>query len=303
LFDQTIFGADHPYGRTAIGTEATLNAFTTEDLRSFHQQLYTPGNTTFVIAGDIDRATAETLIRSAFGEWAGASVAAHPSSAPAQVSGRTIHLVDKPGAAQSIISIGRVGPARATPDYYALEVMNTILGGSFTSRLNQNLREDKGYTYGARSSFDFGVGTGSFAAGAAVQTDATGPALAEFMNELRAIREPIPDHEIELARSFLAMRYPARFQSVSGIAGAVADLVQYGLSVDLLADYTGRVLSVSATDVNRVANEYLDPDSIAIIVVGDRRIIEPQIRSLALGPIRILEVTDVLGPVPGSGSR
>jgi zinc protease len=150
-------------------------------------------------------------------------------AAAPQVQGRTIYIVDKPGSAQSVVQLGRIGVPRSSRDYYALEVMNVILGGSFTSRLNQNLREDKGYTYGASSGFAYLPAAGPWSASAAVQTQSTGPAIAEFMNELRGMHQPIPDEEIDRARNFLAMRYPAGFQSVAGIAGRIADMVQYEL--------------------------------------------------------------------------
>jgi zinc protease len=131
-----------------------------------------------------------------------------------------------------------------------------------------------------------------------VQTQSTGPALREFMNELRAMHQPIPADEVERARNFLAMRYPAGFQSVSGIAGRLADMVQYNLPADYFNSYVDNILAVTPADVQRVARQYIDPDNVAIVVVGDRQVIEQQVRDENLGPIRFLTVTDVLGPVP-----
>jgi predicted Zn-dependent peptidase len=176
--------------------------------------------------------------------------------------------------------------------------MNTILGGSFTSRLNQNLREDKGYSYGAGSGFGYLLAAGPWSAEAAVQTQSTGPAIAEFMKELRRMHEPIPDDEIDRAKNFLAMRYPAGFQSVAGTAGRLADVVQYGLPLDYFNRYVDSVLAVTKADVERVARQYIDPENIAIFVVGDRKVIEQQVRELGLGDVQLLEVTDVLGPMP-----
>jgi zinc protease len=173
-----------------------------------------------------------------------------------------------------------------------------ILGGSFTSRLNQNLREDKGYSYGARSGFSWLPAAGPWSASASVQTQSTGPAIAEFMKELRGMHEPIPAEEVERARNFLAMRYPAGFQSVAGIAGRLGDLVQYGLPADYFNRYVANVLAVTKDDAERVAREYIDPENVTIFVVGDRAVIEQQVRDLGLGDITFLEVTDVFGPKP-----
>ena len=172
-----------------------------------------------------------------------AEVAAERVPDAQQVRGRTIIVVDKPGAAQSVVQLGRIGVPRSTDDYYALEVMNVILGGSFTSRLNQNLREDKGYSYGARSAFDYQLAAGPWSAGASVQTQSTGPAIAEFMNELRGMHQPIPADEVERAKNFLAMRYPAGFQSAAGIAARIADLVEYGLPMDYFGRYVDGIIS------------------------------------------------------------
>jgi zinc protease len=299
LFDETLFGTSHAYGRSAFGTDASLRSIGIADLRAFYQRHYTPDNTTAIVVGDIDAAQARRLLESAFGTWrrgAGAAPVAVPQ-AP-QVRGRTIYLVNKPGAAQSVIRLGRIGVPRSSADYYALEVMNTILGGSFTSRLNQNLRETNQYAYGASSGFSYLPSAGPWVATASVQTQSTGPALTEFFNELRRMHEPIPADEVDRARNFLAMRYPAGFQSVAGIAGRLGDMVQFGLAPDYFNHFVDNILAVSNRDVERVARQYLDPDNVAIIVVGDRSVIEAQVRAQNLGEIRFLEVTDVLGPMP-----
>lgn len=299
LFDETLFGKSHAYGRPAFGTEASLRSITTADLRAYYERHYTPNNTTAIIVGDIDVPEARRLLETAFGAWrrgtGGVDVAV--PNAP-QVRGRTIYLVNKPGAAQSVVRLGRIGVPRSTDDYYALEVMNTILGGSFTSRLNQNLRETHGYSYGASSGFSYLPGAGPWSAGASVQTQSTGPALREFFNELRRMHEPIPAEEVDRARNFLAMRYPAGFQSVAGIAARLGDMVQYNLPADYFNRYVDNVLAVTKEDVERVARQYVDPENVAIIIVGDRNVIEQQVREQNLGEIRFLEITDVLGPMP-----
>jgi zinc protease len=299
LVDRTLFGTTHPYGRGGFGTEASLRAMTTAELRSFHQRYYRPGNATAIVVGDIDAATARRLLEQSLGGWErGADVAPLRLTDAPQVSGRRVFIVNMPGSAQSVVTLGRIGVPRSTRDYYALEVMNVILGGSFTSRLNQNLREDKGYTYGARSAFDFRPVAGPWTAGAAVQTQSTGPALLEFMNELRAMHQPIPDDEVDRARNFLAMRYPAGFQSVAGIAARLANVVDFGLPPTYFNEYVDNVLAVTRADVERVARQYIDPENVTIFVVGDRAAIEQQVRDQNLGDIIFHEVTDVLGTVP-----
>jgi predicted Zn-dependent peptidase len=300
LFDETLFGEGHAYGRDA--DEASIRAFTVADVRAFHERFYRPDNATMVVVGAIDADAARPVIETAFGGWQRGeqrSVAAIPEAQ--QIDGRTIYLVDKPGAVQSVVVLGRIGVARSNPDVYALEVLNTILGGSFTSRLNQNLREDKGYTYGASSGFDFGIAPGAFSAGASVQTQSTGPALAEFMKELNGILEPIQQDEVDRAKNFLAMGFIQGFQATSQIAAQLADIVEHGLPPDYLDRYVARILAVTRADVERVARTYLDPANLAIVVVGDRAQVEDQIRALELGPIHILRVTDVLGPIPVVG--
>ena len=298
LASNKLFGNAHPYGRSSVGSAASLRSITTADLRAFYERHYRPNNATVILVGDIDAETAQRLVENTFGSWQRREVAPLRVTDASQVKGRIVYVVDKPGAAQSVVQLGRIGVARTTRDYFALEVMNTILGGSFTSRLNQNLREDKGYSYGASSGFDYQPAAGQWIASAAVQTQSTGPSVAEFMKELRRMHEPIPTEEIERAKNFLAMRYPAGFQSVAGIAGRLADMVQYGLPADYFNRYVDSVLAVTKADVERVARLYLDPENLTIFVVGDRKVIEQQVRDLGLGEVRFLEVTDVLGPIP-----
>jgi zinc protease len=298
LMDATLFGGAHAYGRSGFGTDASLRALTVADLRGFYQRYYRPNNATAVIVGDIDEASARRMLEDAFGGWQRGEVSPVRVTEAPQVQGRTIYIVDRPGSAQSVVRLARVGVPRTTRDYYALEVMNVILGGSFTSRLNQNLREDKGYSYGASSGFSYLPAAGPWTASSAVQTQSTGPALREFMNELRGMHQPMPADEVERAKNFLAMRYPAGFQSVAGIASRLAEMVQYGLPADYFNAYVDNVLAVTPADVERVARQYIDPENVAIFVVGDRAVIEQQVRDENLGPVRFLSVTDVLGPMP-----
>jgi predicted Zn-dependent peptidase len=254
-----------------------------------------------VAAGDVTAASLKTLLEGAFGSWTGTGERA-PAVAPApQVKGRSIWIVDVPDAAQSEIRIGRVGAARSTPDFFPILVANTILGGSFTSRLNQNLREQHGYAYGAGSAFDFRLSTGPFVASGAVQTDKTAPALAEFFKELEGMRRPVTEAELSRARNYLALRYPRGFETTGQLVGRLEAKVVYDLPDDYFTTYMDRIAKVSAEDVGRVAAKYLDPSSAVVIVVGDRRKIEPAIRALNLAPVRVFTVDQILGKAAAGG--
>jgi len=298
LLNRTLFGVEHPFGRTGIGDEAHLRRFTTVEMRAFYAAHCRPNNAVMVVVGDVTPESIIPLLEKAFGDWPSGNISQPAFAMADQVRGRRLYLVDKPGAVQSVIRIGRIGAKRDTKDYYAIEVLNTILGGSFTSRLNQNLREDKGYTYGASSAFVYRAVAGPFLAGASVQTAVTGPALTEFINELRNIRKPTPEAEIDRARNFLAMRFPAGFQSVSQVAIRMLTLRRYHLPLDTYAQYTQGIMAVTPADVARVARQYIDPCNIAIIVVGDRSIIGEQIKGLKLGPEKWLSLDAVLGAPP-----
>jgi predicted Zn-dependent peptidase len=300
--DRALFG-DHPYGNASIGDEASIRALSPEDLRVFHSTYFRPNNAVLIVVGDVAYDEIMPLLEDAFGQWEPGSVPEGDLATPTQVASREVLLVDKPGAAQSEIRIGRVGAPRATDDYYALQVLNTILGGSFTSRLNQNLREDKGYTYGAGSYFGFWDRPGPFIASSAVQTDATEESLDEFFKEFDAIRQPIPEEELNRGKNYLALRFPGGFGSVRGIAGNLDDLWVYDLPDTYFNQYVDRILSVSQQEVARVARRYIDPERVLVVVVGDRATIEEPVRALNLGPMRILSLEDVLGPAPALGGN
>ena len=218
-----------------------------------------------------------------------------------QTRGRIIYLVDKPGAAQSEIRIGRVGVARKTDDYYNLRVLNTILGGAFTSRLNQNLREEHGYSYGARSSFALRPQLGPFIASAAVQTDVTDKALTEFMIELNGILEEVPADELSKSQNYVALGYPNNFQTVARVAGQLQDLALHNLPDNTFSNFAPGIYGVSSGDLLRSAKKYIDTDNMAIVIVGDRQVIEEGIQALNLGTIVNLTIEEVMGPVPTVG--
>ena len=297
-FARTVFGATHRYG--AIGsTRATLEGLTTDDLRAAHARVFHPAHSLLVVVGDVNAGDVLPLLESHFGTWRGQSPAPVATRVPAAppVTRREIVIVDKPGAAQSEVRIGQVGVARDTPDYFAITVANTILGGAFTSRLNQNLRETHGYTYGARSGFDMRRAPGPFVAAAAVQTDKTAESVREFFNEFAAMQKPVPAEELAKARNYLAFGYPGEFETTGDVAANLAALFVYGLPDDYPSRFVGRTLAVTQADVAAVAKRHLDASRFAVVVVGDRATIEAPLKALGLGPVRVMTVDEVMGDV------
>jgi predicted Zn-dependent peptidase len=296
-FPLLVYGPSHRYGINTAGTEETVRSFTPDDLRQFHTGHYRPDNAALIVVGDVTPASIVSMLDRVFGSaWkaAGARAADKGVGEPAQVKARQVYLVDKPGAAQSQIRVGWVGVPRTTPDYHALQVLNTILGGSFTSRLNQNLREEHGYAYGASSFFDMRAAAGPFFASAGVQTDKTAEALTEFFKELNGIRETVPADELARAKNYVSLRFPRRFEATRDIAGELAQLVIYGLPEDFFSSYVPKVQAVTAQDLSRVAARYIQPDRFDVVVVGDRRAVEAKVRALNLGPITVLKPEDVV---------
>lgn len=293
-FPRLVFGPQHRYGTVSIGTAASIKAFTTADLRQFHTTRYVPSNATLIMTGDVTPSAVVAQLETAFGSWKGATAVAPQVPAAPQLTARKVYLVDKPGAPQSQIRIGWVGVPRSTPDYFALRVLNTVLGGAFTSRLNQNLREQHGYAYGASSSFDMRGSAGPFYAAAGVQTDKTAEALTEFFKELDAIRKPIPPDELEKAKSYVALLLPRSFETTQSLAGSLAQMFIYNLPADYFATFTDHIRAVTSADAQRAAERYIQPDKFAVVVVGDLKTIESGIRALNLGPVTIVTIDEVM---------
>jgi predicted Zn-dependent peptidase len=297
-FSNILFGGDHPMGRSTSGNEKSINSLSVNDLKSFHEKYFVANNAYIVAVGAMETSELKMKLEKHFGSMKKGSMANTSLSNPKQVSKRTIYLIDKPGAAQSEIRIGRIGVSRATKDYFNLTVMNTVLGGSFTSRLNQNLRETHGYSYGAGSGFSMRKSAGYFIASSAVQTDVTDKALTEFFNELKAISKSITDDELTRARNYVALSYPGDFNSVQSIAGNMNEKIQYNLPDNYFNTYVQNILSVKKQDALKVAKTHIDPNNIVVVVVGDRSKIEAGIKGLKIGEIKYLSIEDVLGPIP-----
>jgi predicted Zn-dependent peptidase len=293
-----LFGEQHPYGRPLAGTETSLAAVSRADLQSFYDTYYRPNNATLLVVGDVKPDDVERRAQALFGGWARGDVPA-PTNATAQPpKATTLVLIDKPGAAQSSFRLGGIGAPRSTKDYFALQVLNTILGGSFTSRLNQNLRETKGYTYGAGSGFSMRRQPGPFTASAEVVSAKSDSALIEFMKELRAIRDTVPADELAKAKRYLQLGLPEDFETTGSIASQLLPLITYGIPLDFYNSAVENIGAVTQADVQRVARQYVDPNRLTMVIVGDRKTIEPGLRALHPGDIILRDVRDVLGAPP-----
>jgi predicted Zn-dependent peptidase len=298
-FPRLVFGDKHRYGTPAGGGTAEVKALTVDDLRRFHGAFYRPEHATILVVGDVTASRVMPLLGQAFESWTGEGPAAAVTPVPVapQLTTRRIYVIDRPGAAQSQIRIGWVGVPRSTPDYPALQVLNTILGGSFTSRLNMNLRETHGYSYGAFSNFEERISPGAFSARAGVQTDKTAEALKEFFTEFTGILKPIPSDEIEKARNYVALGFPSEFETLGDLSSKMEELVVYSLADEYFPGFVRAVAQTTGGAVEKAAARYIQPDRFAVVVVGDRKAIEAGIRALNLGPVEVLTVEQALGPL------
>ena len=292
VYNKVLYG-EQAYGRQLSGDEKSVKALTREDLMNFYNANYRPNQATLIVAGDVDGKTLLPKLEKAFANWKSGDASTMDemkNSAMTMTAKPGIYIVDKPGAPQSSVTIGQVGIDRSNPDYYAVQVMNSILGGGGTARLFMNLREDKGYTYGAYSRFTPRRGAGPFSASGEIQTVSTKEAVNEFLKEINGIRgaRPVSPAELEINKQSLIRRFPSGFETVGQISAQLANLVIYGLPDSTFNDYISKVNAVTVEDVNRVANKYLTPDKMAIVIVGDRQTIEPGLKTLNY-PITFLD--------------
>jgi predicted Zn-dependent peptidase len=291
VFPKVLYTEAHPYGRSA--TESSIKAITRDNVLAFHKSYFQPGRAIVTVVGDVSTAAIKPVIERAFTPWTGGGERpAFSYPRVAEHGPATIYLVDKPGAAQSTFALGNPGPPRNTPDYFALQVMNRILGGQFQSRLNANIREEKGYSYGVSSSFAFGKGPGSFRAGGDVVTAKSDAALIEFMKELKGMTgaKPVTDEELTTAKDGLIQRLPDQFASVTAISNAITGIYVQGLREDYYQQYAKNVSAITKEDVASVAKRYIDLDHLAILIVGDRAAIEGPLKSTNIAPITLLDI-------------
>ncbi len=261
-------------------------------MHAFHAARYRPARATLIVAGDLAADEAVQIAESCLGDWAGSP---EPSPAPEirpREDAPRVVLVDRPGAVQSELRVGHAGISRTHPDYFPVVIMNQILGGSFSSRLNLSLRERHGYTYGLSSSFTVRRHAGPFLVSTAVQSGATVPSLREIFHEVRAIREaPVTPAELDDVRSYLAGVFPLRLETTVGLASRLSQIAVYGLPDDYFDGYRERILAVTADDVLRAARDHLHPERMVGVVVGDAAELREPLAEF--GEVRVIQPSDL----------
>ncbi|HYW50066.1 MAG TPA: pitrilysin family protein, partial [Gemmatimonadaceae bacterium] len=297
-YNSLLFPASHPYHNPPDGDSASTARLDSARVRDFYARAFVPSRAKFTVVGDITPAEASELIGARFGRWSSSGQPLPIAAVTATATGNTatkVFLIDKPGAAQSVITLGGPGVSRMSADYPALVVMNTLLGASFSSRLNSNLRETKGYTYGIGSSFAWAPVPSAFRVGSGVRTDVTDSSLVEIFRELRMIQDSVvPDVELARGKAYVALGIPGDFETNAGIAGQLLEVDSYKLPLSSVSDFIAKVNAVTAADVQRVARTYLPADRATIVVVGDLAKIRAGIEALRLGPITVLDVNAIV---------
>ncbi len=287
-----LFGAEHPYGWPVAGSENSVSAVQRTELEQFYLTHYAPSNAVLIMVGDIDLKEAESLAEGSLGHW-DVEAFGEAKNAPVSPPSRVTYFVDRPGSPQSEVRLAKLGPPRNTEDYTVLEVLNNILGGGFSGRLNMNLREDKGYTYGAFSSMRFGTVQSILVGSAPVESSVTKEAIAELLDEFDALstwRRPVTDDELAHAQESLVRGFAQRFETMSQVAGEIAELEGYGLSLDELSRYTQQVESVTQEQLEAAAAKYFGTNEAILLVVGDGQKIEEGLSSLEFGELKHLDV-------------
>jgi zinc protease len=264
-----LYGLEHPYGFAQLGTAESVKRVTREDLQGFWRAQFVPGNAALVVSGAIGLPELRKLAEAEFGGWARGTAAAVKLGEPAIGRPRLV-LVDRPGSPQTQLRVAAIGAPWSSPDYIRLRVMNAIFGGLFSSRINLNLREANGYTYGARSQFSFWRGAGPFAVATGVRTDVTAPAVREIVNEMkRIIATEVTGDELTLAKDAITQSLPGQFETNGFTVGALSAIFVYALPVDFYATLPGRINAVTPKDVQAVAAKYLVPEKMVVVAVGD----------------------------------
>ncbi|MBK5260143.1 MAG: insulinase family protein [Thermoanaerobaculia bacterium] len=285
------------YGNSVIGNADSVARITLDDARRFYSGHYSPNNSSVVVSGDISAPAAVKLLEGLFKDWQSREEPRRPSIAPARIDGSHIYIIDRPQAVQSEIRIGHMGVSRSSEDYFALTVANALLGGVFNSRINLNLRERHGYTYGARSTFAFRKQAGPFVVAAPVRNEVTRESISEVLLELNRIRTgEIETGELDDVKNYMMGVFPATVQTASDIAGRLLDMELYGLPEDYFDRYRENIGAIGKDDIARVANKYIDPERVLIVIVGNAKQIREPLGTLGF-PIHEMDVDGKLQPV------
>lgn len=285
-FEEFLYSPESRYSRPDEGSTESVTSLSREDVQQFYSANYRSGGTTVILAGDVTPERARTLVTRAFQKWpAGPAREPQLTTAP-RTRVRKVHIVHKPDAPQSELRVGHVGLPRKHPDFFPTLVMNAVLGGLFGSRINLNLREEHGYTYGASSYYDWRRGAGPFVVSTAVQSEVTTPALTEILLEIDRIRgERISDEELTLARDYLEGVFPIRYESTSAIAAALATLVIHDLPAGYYDTYRKNIHNVSTEAVIKAANAHLHPAELQTVIVGDAKAIQASLADTKFGDL------------------
>ena len=290
LFEQLLFDPASRFARPDGGTEASVAALTRDLVAAFYTARVRPGATTLVMAGDVTVGEAERLAERVFGAWSGGTPGRVAAVATPARTTRAVHVIAKEDAPQSELRVGHVGLPRTHPDFFPVTVMNAVLGGLFSSRINLNLREEHAYTYGAHSAFEWRRAAGPFVVDAAVKSDVTEAAAREVLKEIDRMRaEEIAESELSLATSYLDGVFPIRYETTAAIASALSSLVVYELPDDYFDSYRMHVRGVTRADVRRAAETHLHPDQLQIVAVGDPAVIEAPLRALNFGELAVYD--------------
>jgi len=296
LVTRFCFPEGHPFGRRLGGPERALRALTPEDVRAFHGAFYVPEGAWLCAAGDVTVDRVTELAERWFGGWKGAPPPARTPDTPDRFGETTIVLAHRPGSVQSEVRVGHVGIPRAADDFFPVTVMNAVLGGVFSSRLNLNLRERLGYTYGASSSFGLRKLPGTFLVSSAVQSDKTAHAVSEMLRDVRQMQDELaPRAEVADAAGYLAGIFPLQLQTTDGLAGKLSTLAVYGFPDDYFDHYRDRLLAVTPDEVREAARRRLHPDRAAVVVVGDAEELRGPLEELGIGPVQVVDADEALG--------
>jgi predicted Zn-dependent peptidase len=288
MFLRHVYAGGIPYARPSGGTPETVEPLTVDDARRFHAEAWQPSTAHLILAGAIDAASGFAAAERTFGSWIGVSPG-HRRIEPTPAGGRRVVLVDRPGSVQSELRIGHVGIDRHHPQYFPALVMSALLGGVFGSRLNLRLREQLGYTYGARAGFDPRRAAGPFTATAAVQTEVTVPAIGEMLDQLERLRATAPeDAELREVRDFLVGVFPLRFETTGGVASAIEPIAIYGLPDDWWQTYRASTEAIGIDEAHAAAVELIRPDELVILLTGDAAQIRTDLETADYGPLEVL---------------